>query len=252
MAIIAVFNVKGGVGKTTTAVNLAWSSARQSSRRTLLWDLDPQGGSGFLLGQPTSQRSRIREVFARELAPEKLICASGIGGLDFLPADAGLGGLDQLLLSWGKKRRLAKLTMQLSSCYDRIILDCPPILNETADQIIRAATILVIPLTPSPLAVQALTDVQDHLRRNHRRHGPALPVFSMYDGRRKIHREAQLNHSNWPAIPMSSLVEQMGAYRKPIGAYAPSSKPARAFSALWAGIEHKLASLTEAPLASAT
>jgi chromosome partitioning protein len=247
MAIIAVFNVKGGVGKTTAAVNLAWSSARQSFRRTLLWDLDPQGGAGFLLGQPVAQRSRMRAVFAKELAPEKLIRASGIEGLDFLPADAELGGIDQFLLSLGKKRRLAKLTEELSIGCDRIILDCPPILNETADQIIRAATILVIPLTPSPLAVQALTDVQDHLRRNHKRHGPLLPVFSMYDGRRKIHREAKLNHPDWPTIPMSSLVEQMGAFQKPIGAFALSSKPARAFSDLWTGIERKLASVTQEP-----
>jgi hypothetical protein len=100
--------------------------------------------------------------------------------------------------------------------------------------------------------MQALTDVQVHLKRNHKRHGPALPVFSMYDGRRKIHREAQLNHPDWPTIPMASLVEQMGAYRRPIGAFAPSSKPAQAFSALWRGIEHKLASVTPSSSAAAT
>ncbi len=244
MAVVAIYNLKGGVGKTTLAVNLAWCSSQKSARRTLLWDLDPQGGAGFLLGLAPPRRSRMRAVFARELSAEKLICQTGIGGLDFLSADPSLVGLDEYLLSLGKKRRLARLAEELAKHYDRIILDCPPVLNETANQIIRASDSLIIPITPSPLAMFALSTVQDHLRRSHPKHGSVLPVFSMFDGRRKIHRAAQAASPNWPVLPMSSMVEQMGVRRRPLGSFAPSSKPAQAFAGLWEGIERKLARVT--------
>jgi chromosome partitioning protein len=243
MAVIAVFNVKGGVGKTTTAVNLAWASTQQCAQNTLIWDLDPQGGAGFLLGQTPPEKPRMRDVFSRDLPPEKLIRETGIEGVDLLCADSSLSGLEHYLYALGKKRRLARLTELMLKRYDRIILDCPPVLNETADQIIRAASILIVPITPSPIAMQGLVDVQGHLLRHHRKHGYVLPLFSMFDGRRKIHQQAQAAHPDWPIIPMSSIVEQMGVRHRPVGAFAPTSKPAMAYAGLWRGIERKLADI---------
>jgi cellulose biosynthesis protein BcsQ len=243
MPVIAVYNLKGGVGKTTTAVNLAWCSAQHSARRTLLWDLDPQGSAGFLLGLPPPPRPRMREVFAKEIGPEQLVRNAGIDGLDLLSSDSNLSGIEQFFITLGKKRRIAKLTESLARSYDRIVLDCPPILNETADQIIRAASLLVVPITPSPLALKALSDVQQHLHRNHRKHCPVLPVISMLDQRRKIHRDVLALYPDWPTIPMSSVVEQMGLRKSPVGAFAARSKPAQAYDLLWQGIEAKLARL---------
>lgn len=243
MPVIAVYNLKGGVGKTTTAVNIAWCSAQHSARRTLLWDLDPQGCAGFLLGLSPPSRPRMREVFAKEIVAEKLVRKTGVDGLDLLSADSSLSGLDRFFLALGKKRRLAKLTESLAHSYDRIILDCPPILNEVADQIIRAASLLVVPITPSPLSMKALLDVQLHLQRNHGQHCPILPVVSMLDHRRTLHREILALYPDWPTIPMSSLIEQMGMRKSAVGAFAARSAPAQSYARLWQGIETKLATL---------
>jgi len=141
----------------------------------------------------------------------------------------------------GKKRRLAKLLASLSGQYDRVILDCPPVLDELSDQIIRAAAALIVPLTASPLARRGLDDVVEDLRRNHGKHGPVLPVFAMYDARRKLHTSAHQAEPDWPVVPMSSLVERMAVLRRPVGLFAPRSAPTEAIRKLWTGIERRLA-----------
>jgi putative protease len=89
MATIAIYSLKGGVGKTTLAVNLAWTAAVQSSRRTLLWDLDPQAASTFLLTQKKPKGDAL-SIFSKDVAPDKLIRRSGTPQLDLIPADASL------------------------------------------------------------------------------------------------------------------------------------------------------------------
>lgn len=240
MKVIAVYNVKGGVGKSTLAANLAWASAQCSARRTLLWDLDAQGSGGFLLGIDRQRGANAVSVFSREVAPESLVVRTAFDRLDVLPADASLREVDGLLAGLGKKRRLAKLALSLQERYDRIVLDCPPVLSEFSSQIIRAADAIIVPLTASPLARRGLHDVLEELRRNHAGHGPVLPVFAMYDARRKLHFEAHAAEPDWPIVPMASVVEKMGLFRKPVAAYAPTSPAAAAIRTLWAGIERKL------------
>jgi chromosome partitioning protein len=238
--VVACYSVKGGVGKSTLAANLAWAMATWSARRTLLWDLDAQGSGGYLLGVDRSSGSPSRRLFTDGAIAADTVVATAWPGLDVLPADAGLNGLDRLLVKLGKKKRLARLTGALAEHYDRVVLDCPPVLGELSDQVIRAADAIVVPLTASPLARRGLDDVLEDLRRNHPGHGPVLPVFAMYDARRKLHAEAHAAEPDWPVIPMSSLVERMAVLRQPIGATAPASAPAQAVRQLAAGIERKL------------
>jgi len=241
MKIVACYSVKGGVGKSTLAANLAWASAAVSRRRTLLWDLDPQGGGGYLLGVDRRHGSATRHLFSEGEFDAALVVPTAVPGLDVLPADKGLHGVARLLLKLGKKRRLAKLLASLSGQYDRVILDCPPVLDELSDQIIRAADALIVPLTASPLARRGLDDVVEDLRRNHGKHGPVLPVFAMYDARRKLHTSAHQAEPDWPVVPMSSLVERMAVLRRPVGLFAPRSAPTEAIRKLWTGIERRLA-----------
>ena len=110
MAVIAVYSVKGGVGKTTIAANRAWCSAAISCRRTLLWDLDPAGGAGFLLGLEAKKKRTAGSVFAKDADPEALVRKAGVPNLNLLPADESLRELDSVFARMGKKRRLAKRT----------------------------------------------------------------------------------------------------------------------------------------------
>lgn len=241
MATIAVYSLKGGVGKTTLAVNLAWSAAMLSSRRTLLWDLDPQGAASFLVGDGKAAKDAAQAVFARDVAPEKLIRPSTVDRVDLLAADTSLRGLDHFLFALDKKKRLAKLLDALRKRYDRIILDCPPGLTETSDQVMRAADLILAPVIPSPLSERALDDVTAFLDRQGGKHAPIMPIHSMVDRRRALHKAAVGRRPDWPVIPMASAVEQMAIRRAPLGHFAHGSAAGQAFAQLWQGIERRLA-----------
>ena len=113
MAVVAIYSVKGGVGKTTFAANLAWCAATQSSRRTLLWDLDAAGGAGFLLGIDPKKKRLATGVISKEIDPARLIRKTGYARLDLLPADESIRAIDTQLAEIGKKNRIAKLTAEL-------------------------------------------------------------------------------------------------------------------------------------------
>jgi cellulose biosynthesis protein BcsQ len=240
MATIAVYSAKGGVGKTTLAVNLAWAAAMRSSRRTLLWDLDAQAAASFILTRGTAA-AQAREVIERDVDPAQAIVASAVPGLDILPADASIRSLDALFATLDKKKRLLRLLRDLGGQYDRVLLDCPPGLGVTGDQVIRAADLIVLPLIPSTLSRRAYDAVREHLGQG-RRGGPAiLPVFTLADRRRSAHRAAIAAEPNWPVIPMASAVEEMADRRAAIGEYAPRSPAAAAIATLWTTIERRIA-----------
>ncbi|PAV69665.1 hypothetical protein WR25_19195 [Diploscapter pachys] len=140
MATIAIYSSKGGVGKTTLAVNLAYCAATLSKRRTALWDLDPQAASSWVLGRDPAG-DQARALFTKDTKVARHARPTEIAKLDLIPADASLRDLDVLLHDLGKKRRLDKLVADLGS-YDHVLLDCPPGLTETSEQVIRAADLI--------------------------------------------------------------------------------------------------------------
>ena len=245
MAVIAIYSVKGGVGKTTLAANLAWYAAHDSGWKTLLWDLDAASGAAFLLGvDPKSKaadKHRASALFSRERDPAALIRHTSYPGLDLLAADRSLWALDAQLTAIGKKRRLARLAGDLGKSYPRIILDCPPVLNEISAQVLRAADIVIVPLPPSPLSARAFELVAEAIKGAGKHHPPMLPVLTMIDRRRKLHSAAIAANPRWPVIPLASALEQCAVQRAPVGVFAPASAAARDMALLWRAIERKLA-----------
>ncbi|MEQ1499568.1 MAG: ParA family protein [Novosphingobium sp.] len=246
MAVIAVYSMKGGVGKTTLAVDLAWRFAAAGGRNALLWDLDPQAGAGYLLGFEPAPHGRAAAVFQRDGKPRQLIERTAYDRLSLLPGDESLRHLPGQLARLGQRRRLATMTGQLKAEYERIVLDCPAGLSEVSDQVIAAADLLIVPLPPSPLSARALDMLRRELTRNHHRHPPILPVLSLYNPRRPLHRAVREGAAaTWPVVPFAAQLEQVAVQRAPLGTFAPDCDPARALGKLWAGIEAKLASLRE-------
>lgn len=238
---VAVYSMKGGVGKTTLAANLAWASAVQSGWRTLLWDLDAQGGAAFLLGEEP-RHGKAARIFERDTDPAKRIEPTRWHGLDLLAADLSLRHLDASLVEADKPKRLRKLLKGLDSGYDRIILDCPPGLGEISDQIFRAVDLVVMPLEPTPMALRALALVEEHLKEHHNGGPRLLPVFSMADRRKRLHRESLDAQPDWPIIPQASAVERMAVELAPVLEFAKRSPASSALLGLWDRAEKELQS----------
>lgn len=239
--IIAVYSLKGGVGKTTLAINLAWASAMVSKQRTLLWDLDGQAAATYILGHDGGPVSAAEKTIRRGLDPAKRVRETGVERLDLLPADSSLHSLDLTFSELDKKKRLAKLAATLGEQYDRIVIDCPPGLTATSEQILRAADLVVVPVIPSALSRRALAGVQAFMDSRKGLDVPLLPVYSMVDRRRAVHRAALQAEPEWLAIPMASAFEAMAERRAPLGSFAPPSNPGRAaVERVWAEVERKL------------
>lgn len=246
MASVAVYSPKGGVGKSTCAVNLAYLSATTSARRTLLWDIDAQGAAGYLLGAQR-QRDQAHKIFSKDAEPETLAQPSPYRQLSVLAADASLRRLDVQLVEEDARKRMRKLIRSLERKFERIILDCPPGVTEVSEQIFRAVDLVVIPVPPSPLGMRAFEEAAAHIRDKHRNGPPVLPLLSMVDMRRKLHREMVSAHPDWRVIPYASAVERMSTERTPLAAFAPRHPAARAFANVWADVEQRLIAIESAP-----
>ncbi len=243
--IIAVYSLKGGVGKTTLAVNLAWAAATLSGRKTLLWDLDAQAAATFILGHDGDDKTSAESAIRRSGDLARLRCATPLAGLDLLPADSSLRDLDFIFRDIDKKKRLAKVAEDLAEPYDCVIIDCPPGLTDTSDQILRAADLVVVPVIPSQLSRRALAAIESHVAEKKGLDAVLFPVFSMVDRRRSIHRDALLANPDWPAIPMASSFEAMTERRAPLGSFTPRrSATVQAVAQAWSRIEQALAQAT--------
>ena len=239
MPAVAIYSPKGGAGKSTIAVNLAHLSAVSSARKTLLWDIDAQGAASFMLGQDR-RTGTARKVISRDADPATLTVHTRYLNLDLLAADASLRDMDVQLVEADARKRLRKILRGLEARYDRIIVDCPPGLTEISDQVFRAVDLIVIPVQPSQLGVRGYEEAVAHIRRNHPGGPEILPVLSMIDSRRKLHREMVAAHPDWTAIPQASVVEQMSVVRAPVVVIAPKHPATAAFRELWGMVERRM------------
>lgn len=240
MNITAVTNIKGGVGKTTTAVNLAYLAASLGCR-TLLWDLDPQGAATWTLQAAANERASARKLVAGKRELPELIVPTPHRHLDLLPADFSYRHFD-VHLSERKHptERLLKMTMVLREHYDFLFLDCPPGISLLTENVLRAADALVVPMQPAPLSVRMLSRLQEFIAREGWDDVELLPFFSMVDRRRSLHVDViNATRSGFPVtlateIPYWSEIERMSVRRAPLPAYAPRSAAAQLYAQLLA------------------
>ena len=245
MKTLATYSIKGGVGKTTSAVNLAYEAAC-SGVRVLLWDLDPQGAATFFFRVKPFVDGGAKRLIGAKGSLAANIHATDHPGLDIVPADFSFRHLD-LHLDDAKRpiRRLAGLLEPVSDRYDLAILDCPPGITLTSESVFSAADALLVPTIPTPLSKRTLDQLSEFL--SHQAAPPAiLPFASIVDRRKKLQRDiadllaAQTCGFLPTVIPNASALERMGVEQAPIATYAPNSPAAIAFRHLWSDVLARL------------
>jgi chromosome partitioning protein len=237
--VLATYNIKGGVGKTSAAVNLAYLAARDGAR-TLLWDLDPQGASTYLFRIKPKVKGGGRKLVRGKSDVDALIKGTDHERLDLLPADFSYRHMD-LALDGSKRptKRLAEVLAPLGGDYDYVFLDCPPSISLVSESVFEAADALLVPLIPATLSSRTF----DQLREVVGDGTDVLAFFSMVDRRKRLHREVMelLGGSTLAtAIPAAADVERMGVHRTVIAEFAPRSSAARAYEALWGEVRERL------------
>jgi chromosome partitioning protein len=241
---IACANQKGGVGKTTTVVNLG-SYLALFGERVLIIDFDPQGNATSGLGFDRSSIERsIYDAIVDGVSLLELTLPSQIDGLDVVPSTIALAGAEvELAPIEGRERRLSRLLAEVEADYDYILIDCPPSLGLLTVNALTAADSVLIPLQCEYYALEGLTQllatldlIRDHLN-------PELDikgvVLTMFDARTKLSADVANevrrhlgDHVFKTVIPRNVRLSEAPSHGQPISRYAPDSTGALAYAAL--------------------
>lgn len=246
MKTIALYSIKGGVGKTAAAVNLCWLAAAQNAR-TLICDLDPQGASSYYFRITASEKYNSDKFLKAGSRIESNIKATDFRGLDLLPSDMSYRNLD-IELSEEKKprKKLRKNISALSEEYDYLFFDCPPNLTLLSESVFAASDIILVPVIPTTLSVRTFNQLTTFFEEHDLDISKIRGFFSMEEKRKSMHREIVEEFRSTPgmlssSVPYSSEVEKMGLYRAPLNSVKPNSPAAKAYSELWEEIRSILA-----------
>jgi len=244
MAVFAVYNSKGGAGKSTTAVNLSWTIAREG-HPTLLWDLDPQGASSFLLQAPGGLDQSTKKLLSGKRDWQEEVRPTPIGNLSLIPADPSLRHWDILLEEQDRAKKLLQDWLKpLRRRFPVIVLDCPPGITLLSENLFRAADVLVVPVVPSPLGLRTLDQFREIL--GPQEHQPlVLPFLSMVDRRKASHR-------TWLDSPpegfLRSWVPLLGEIERTLqpgerNLWRRSPRMQQLYEGLWAELKERSATL---------
>ncbi|WP_129337223.1 ParA family protein [Cellulomonas endophytica] len=251
MDVVALWSVKGGVGKTTAAVNLAHAAA--AAGETLLWDLDPQGAATHLLEVKPKLRGGAEALVQGRSTAAAALRQTAWERLDVLPADRSLRDLELVLDAAKRSERRVTATLDpLRDRYGVAVLDCPPGASLLARNVLRAADLVLVPLPPAPLALRSLDQVLE-LVAEEGRDVPVRAFLSMVDRRKATHRAAVADLPRTRpevldvVVPAAVAVERMGELRAPLAAFAPRTPAALAYADLWAAVTAVLHPAPAAP-----
>lgn len=238
MKIFAVYSSKGGVGKTSTAVNLSYCAAGQG-HRVLLCDIDAQGAASYYFRVKAAGSFNGKKLLGGTFA--KYIRASDYDNLDLLPAHFSFRNLDLALakLEASKRRQALKnLFNSLGDDYDVLVMDCPPNITLLSENIILAADSVVTPVIPTTLSLVALKQLLKIFRKVGAEEHRINAFFSMVEPRKLMHKDVVEKFHHYPIfrgtqIPFLAEIEKMGLYRQPVGAVAANSLAAQRYRELW-------------------
>jgi chromosome partitioning protein len=242
--VVAVVNQKGGVGKSTTAVNLSAAVARRG-RRTLLVDLDPQGNATSGLGIPKERlRASVYDVLVHRLPLRAVSLRTAVEGLELVPSTVALAGAEvELVEVEGREERLRAALRPVLDRYDLILVDCPPSLGLLTVNALVAAHQVLLPIQCEYYALEGLSLLLQTIELVQRSLNPDLRiggvVLTMYDGRtnlsEQVAREVRAFFGDRvyrTVIPRSVRLAEAPSYGLPISLYDPQSRGAQAYEAL--------------------
>ncbi|WP_457572938.1 ParA family protein [Desulfolithobacter sp.] len=238
MSVIAVYNIKGGVGKTATAVNLSYLSSSHGVN-TLLCDMDSQGSATYYFRIRPAKKFNTRKLLKGGRHVDRNIRGTDYPGLDLLPADFSYRNIDIALDDLKKSRqRISRVLKPLKKEYGHIFLDCPPNVTLLSENIFHAADWILVPLIPTTLSHLALQQLLNFLKEIGQDRSKVLVFFSMVEKRKNMHGEMMRQLEGQPGIlrsriPFLADVEKMGLYRQPVTAALPASAASAAYRELW-------------------
>ena len=239
MKTIAIYNIKGGVGKTATAVNLSFLASLDGAN-TLLWDLDPQGAASYYCRIKPAIKGGGKKLIDGKSSMQESVKGTDYENLDLLPADFTYRHMDTFLdQTKDPVNRFNKLLKPFAEEYDYVFLDCPPSISSLSESVFAAADILLVPTIPTTLSLRTYQQIMQFFEQQGIEQTKVLPFFTMVDRRKNMHRLIVQRPPSFMSsvlkshIPYASEVERMGTHRAPVTVFAARSRAARCYTSMW-------------------
>jgi len=242
MAIIAFYNLKGGVGKTASSVNIAYLAAA-NGYKTLLWDIDPQGAASYYYNIEPATKNGSKKLLTEEVILSEAAIASDFINLSVVPADISARNAD-IIFSETKqyKKKFKTLLQNAQKHFDVIIIDCPPGISLLHDALFAAVDWVLMPNIPTTLSIKSFEKVCEYFEANELSTAKIKCFFSMVDHRKNLHHEVmnefykqKIFFKNY--LPYLSDIEKMGVNQQPVFEFANSSYAAQCYRDVFAEIK---------------